>query len=516
MISINQFLFIISNYILGMFFTPILFNELPNRMKCMIFPFVGVGILGLCAGIIYVSGFRMSKVSLLLTILLIWLVVGQITQKGRYLEKVRGSVFSIGKIIFTRENACIFFLFVLFTLFFLALGIGRAMPDSTQFEGVGRLLAQGGNINNPVRELPFLLSGRLLIVGAMHAVNRVFGGYSLYALNPIISYWFLLFLSVFLSRMITFPSKAIKIAILLFFIVCLGLNKNYLNASFFIHSNAFAMVYYGLAIIGLYIYAISRERMWIYFGSFMLGVAALTRVDMLIFSLIYFATFAKIIDDDIALWRNAWLIFLVISMPWRFITLPYIPGHYWYTGSYSILFLLLCNMAFGIISTCLLHIKKNIHWIPKAGLVVSVVLLLFLIIFMPSKFHLGWKLFLGHILFGKAWLATAISLIILVPVSIIMVKKRIDINFDILVIPIIFYLFALFFLVAFYGYEKEDHSAMRMMYHIFPVVVFSLFTGLIDMLNKYHTSSSLPLRSHAFSGCRDSFPDEKENRTLPA
>ena len=490
----NQFLFIISIYILGMLFTPVLFKDFTDRMKFLIFPFVGVGLWGLSAGIIYVSGFRMSKVSFLLTILLIWLVVGQITQKGRYLEKVRESVFSICKTTFTKENAGIFFLFTLFALFFLTLGIGRVSPDSTQFEGVGRLLAQGGNISNPVRELPFLLSGRLLIVGAMHAVNRVFGCYSLYALNPIISYWFLLFLCVFLSRMIAFPSKAIKIAILLFFIVCLGLNKNYLNASFFIHSNAFAMVYYGLAIIGLYIYAVSRKKTWIYLGSFMLGIAVLTRVDMLIFSLIYFATFAKIIDDDVALWRNAWLIFLVISMPWRLITLPYIPGNYWYAGSYSILFLVLCNIAFGIISACLLNIKKRIDWIPKAGLIVSVIIVLFLIIFMPSKFHLGWKLFLGHILFGKTWLATAISAIILIPVSIFMVRKKIDMNFDILVIPIIFYLFALFFLVAFYGYEEENHSAWRMIYHIFPVVVFSLFTGLIDMLNKYYSTAgqSLP------------------------
>ena len=454
MINTNQFLFIISNYILGMLFTPILFNKLPNRMKCLIFPFVGVGVWGLSAGFIYMCGFTMTKLSLLLMILLIWLVVGQITQKGRYLEKVRESVFSIGKAIGTKENACIFLLFALFVLFFLTSGIGRVSPDSTQFEGVGRLLAQGGSINNSVRGLPFLLSGRLLIVGAMHAVNRVFGGYSLYALNPIISYWFLLFICVFLSQMITFPSKAIKMAILFCFVVCLGFNKNYLNASFFIHSNAFAMVYYGLAIIGLYIYAISRERTWIYFGSFMLGIATLTRVDMLIFSLIYFTIFAKIIDDDVALWRNAWLIFLVISMPWRLITLPYIPAKAWYVGSYTILFLVLCNITFGIISACLLYIKKSIHWIPKTGLIISVITVLFLIIFMPSKFHLGWKLFLGHILFGKLWLTTAISVIMLIPVSIIMVKKRIDMNFDILVIPIIFYLFTLFFIVAFYGYEE--------------------------------------------------------------
>lgn len=240
----------------------------------------------------------------------------------------------------------------------------------------------------------------------------------------------------------------------------------------------------------------------------MLGIAALTRVDMLIFSLIYFTIFAKIIDDDVSLWRNAWLIFLVISLPWRHITLPYIPGQDWYLGSHTILFLVLCNIAFGIISTYLLYIKKSVHWIPKTGLVVSIILLLFLIVFMPSKFHLGWKLFLGHILFGKAWITTAISLIILLAVSIIMVKKRIDKNLDILVIPVILYLFSLFFLVSFLGYEKEDHSAMRMMYHIFPVIVFSLFTGLIDMLNKYHPSCSLRLRSPASSGCRDSLPDE--------
>ena len=503
MISANQFLFIISIYIVGMLFTPILFNNLSNRIMCLISPFVGVGVWGLSAGVIYVSGLKVTMLSLLLTILIVWLIVGQITQKGRFLEKIRASVFSIGKETFTKENAGIFVLFALLTLFFLTLGIRRVYPDSTQFEGVGRLLAQGGNIKDAVRELPFLLSGRFLIVGAMHGINRIFGGYSLYALNPVISYWFLLFLCVSLFRMISFPSKAIKIAILLCFIVSLGFNKNYLNASFFIHNNAFAMVYYGLSVISLYLYAISRERMWIYFGSFMLGIAALTRVDMLIFSIIYFTTFAKIIDDDVNLWRNAWLIFLVISVPWRLITLPYIPGKYWYIGSHTILFLVLCNIAFGIISTYLLHLKKSIRWIPKTGLIFSLIILISLLIFLPSKSYLGWKLFLGHILFGKVWLATAVSVIILLPVSIFMVKKKIDMNFDILVIPIILYLFALFCVVALGGYEKEDHSAMRMMNHIFPIIVFSLFTGLIDVLNKYHLSFSLPALSAPYPDCRD-------------
>lgn len=483
MISANQFLFVISNYIVGILFTPILFNGFSTRMNCLIAPFVGVGVWGLSVGIVYMSGFKTTMPSLLLTIAVAWLGVSQIVAKGRYGEKVKGSALNVGKAIVSGDNAVLFSLFVLLALSFLALGIGRVSADSTQFEGVGRLLAQGGTIESPVRELPFLLSGRFLIVGAMHGINRLFGGYGLYALNPVIAYWFLLFLCVSLSRMITFSSKTVRVAILLGFVACLGFNKNYLNASFFIHNNAFAMMYYGLSLIGLYLYAVSRERMWVYFGSLMLGIAALTRVDMLIFSIIYFATFAKAIDDDTTLWRNAWLIFLAVSVPWRLMTLPYIPGRYWYAGSYTILLLALCNIAFGIISTCLLYLKKGIRWIPKTGLILSLVMLPALFVFLPSQFHLGWRLFLGHILFGKVWLATAVSVIILVPVSILMVKKRIDVNFDILVLPVVLYLFALFFLVSFLGYEEEDHSAMRMMYHIFPVIVFGLYAGVIGLLN---------------------------------
>lgn len=52
--------------------------------------------------------------------------------------------------------------------------------------------------------------------------------------------------------------------ILFCFVACLGFDKNYLNASFFIHSNAFAMVYYGLAIIGLYICYIQRKNVDIF------------------------------------------------------------------------------------------------------------------------------------------------------------------------------------------------------------------------------------------------------------
>ena len=73
-----------------------------------------------------------------------------------------------------------------------------------------------------------------------------------------------------------------------------------------------------------------------------------------------------------------------------------------------------------------------------------------------------------------------------------MVKKRIDVNFDILVLPVVLYLFALFFIVSFLGYEQEDHSAMRMMYHIFPVIVFGLYAGVIGVLNTLLSGHRVP------------------------
>ena len=329
-------------------------------------------------------------------------------------------------------------------------------------------------------ELVFIINGRLLIVGAMHAVNRLFGGYNLYALNPTICYWFVLFVVFLLADLFYVSSRKVKISILILFAVTLGMNKTFLNASFFIHSNAFALVYFCSAIISLYMYSKTGAKSWIYFGSFMLGIATLVRTDMLIFSLIYYALLAKVINNDFVLWRNSWIIFFVISLPWRIATFPLISGANWYVGANQILFLLLCNIVFAVVTNILLYTGKSISWIPKAGLISCAVFFMALTTISPSKFYLGWKMFVVYILFGDVWLAAAISVMIIIAVTFII--REIDEDYGIFTMSIVFYLFLLFFVVAFAGYENEDHSAIRMMHHIFPVIVLSLFVGLFNIL----------------------------------
>jgi len=42
----------------------------------------------------------------------------------------------------------------------------------------------------------------------------------------------------------------------------------------------------------------------------------------------------------------------------------------------------------------------------------------------------------------------------------------------------------LFLLVSFAGYEGKDHSADRMVFHIVPLFIFSLFFSLSIFINK--------------------------------
>jgi len=62
-------------------------------------------------------------------------------------------------------------------------------------------------------------------------------------------------------------------------------------------------------------------------------------------------------------------------------------------------------------------------------------------------------------------------------------------NYYILFAPIVLYLFLLFLLVAFSGYENVDHSARRMVLHIVPLFVYFLFIGLSETITNKPKSS---------------------------
>ena len=211
-----------------------------------------------------------------------------------------------------------------------------------------------------------------------------------------------------------------------------------------------------------------------------MGTATLIRIDMLIFSLVYFSIQAKTISEDYTLIRNSWLIFLIIALPWRFFTIHLIPTQTWYINSTQVLFLLSVNVIMGIFIIMLSKLKYSTYWVYKAAFASIFAIMIYFAIFDFSKIQLGWDLFVKSILFSENWVVYLIGAFVAIMVTPIIAK--LDKQYSILSLTLIYYFVILFLMVGVSGYEKEDHSAVRMLVHVAPLMILSLFIGISNLL----------------------------------
>ena len=476
-----QCAFLIFLYLIGLLYINVIFPHLSNNHRQLLSPFFGVGFSGIAVGLLLIVRIPLSLPVFFMCLLLILYLTRVLIKKlslytlswSQSFNKILSDVFSAP-----------FVLYAVVSCFFSLTAFADASPDSTQFEATGRYFAQGGLVHPSTPQMAFMLNGRLLIVGAMHAINRLFHGYSLYALNPTMCVWLLFFLAYTIFLLNKTVDKVTRIFLVFSFAITLGFYKHFFNGMFDIHSNQLAMIFFTLAIVSLYLFAVSVEKSWVYIGSLAIGFACLTRVDMLMCSLIFFFLLTFIHKTNYKTIIYAWSIFLVLLLPWRMFTLNYTPWGVWYVGPEKLYFLIGVNIALCLVSV-MIHKYNIMHFtlFKKSPFILGSIIILFLIFFIPEKIQLSWNLFIKYILLGHStWLFLVISL----AVSTISFYYLIchDNNYYILITPTVLYLFMLFLLVAFGGYENVDHSASRMVFHAVPLYIYSLFVGLITFYSK--------------------------------
>ena len=122
----------------------------------------------------------------------------------------------------------------------------------------------------------------------------------------------------------------------------------------------------------------------------------------------------------------------------------------------------------------------NIQWLYKAGYIFIFILFIIFYFIDHSIIHLGYNLFIKTILFSEIWFSFTFAVAVIIFATPIILKY--DKHFSIFSITITFYLALLFLVVGLSGYEKEDHSAIRMLVHIVPLVIMGLFVGLTKLL----------------------------------
>ena len=489
-----QWAFLIFLYLIGLLYINVLFPNLSNNHRQLLSPFFGVGFSGVVVGFLLIARIPLSLPYFFICLLLI-LIFAKILLKILYLHNLSwGQLFA-----HTSSNvlSISFVLYLVISCFFVLSGFADASPDSTQFEATGRYLAQGGLVNSSTPQMAFMLNGRLLIVGAMHAMTRLFGGYSLYALNPTMCVWLLLFLAYTIFILNRKVDNVTRILLLLFFVITLGFYKHFFNGMFAIHSNQLSMIFFTVSIVSLYFFTVTEEKSWVYIGSLTIGFACLTRVDMLLCSLIFFFLLTLIRKTDYNMMKYAWYIFFVSLLPWRAFTLYYTPLNTWYVNATQLYLLIGANIILCLLSTQLHRYNRTpVNLIRKSPFIVGPIIIFLLIFFIPEKVELSWNLFIKYILLGHStWLLLVISL--LMSASSFFYIVRSHKNYYVLFTPLVLYLFLLFLLVIFSAYEKEDHSANRMVFHTVPLFIYSLFIGLSYTIN--HESKS----SEHFSKSRD-------------
>ncbi len=480
---INQLLFIISSYIVGGIFSLLIFRSLKPIIRFGIAPLIGISFLSLSVGFLIMLKVPIDLMLIFSTLVFFWSIVFVIEGLGLMGNKSKAVLLTEIRLWLGKESISLFIVFSIIAFIFIKLGVSTTGSDSTQFEGIGRFFANGGTVKNDPPMLQFLLNGRLLVIGAMHCLNRLFGAYSLYALNPTLVIWFLGLITLFLYNEISsFPKIKKLLLICLSVFLTIGY-KNFYFQIFSIHSNAFAMVYYSFAIICIYKFVKSSEPAWVVLGSFMMGTATLVRVDMLVFSLIFFVILSDQIFDNKSLLLKSWLVFYIVALPWRLFTISFTVWGDWYVSLEQILLLIITH--FGLTAVTLLPQKRfslinsNLSYLCMTA---AFILILSLTIVYPHGLTLGWDIFIKYRLLGQKWLFLTISILLMI-ISLPYVKKF-DEGIIILFYSVVLYILLLFILVAFYGYEDKDHSAGRIVDHIVPLCLFWNFLSFSQIFNR--------------------------------
>ena len=476
-----QWVFLIFIYLLGSLYINTLFPYL-SRMDCQLLsPFFGVGFSSLAVGFLLILSIPLSLLRLFILLIIIIYITRLTFKKTSYYVLPWSKILSG---ILSNVFSFTFVLYALISGLAVIVAFGYASPDSTQFEGAGRYLAQGGLAQKTTTQIAFMLNGRLLIVGAMHAINRLFNGYSLYALNPTLSIWFIIFLAFKYFYLLRNMEKFTRIILVLFFVITLALYKHVFNGMFHIHSSQLAMIFFTISIISLYLFSIGEEKIWIYIGSLAISFACLTRVDMLLCSLIFFFLLILISRTNLQTMKYSWCIFFMTLLPWRVFTYYYTPWSKWYVSGEQLSLLIGANILLCGLTFVLLKYNRAYMQVYRISpFILGPIIILIAGLLSPDKIQLGFNLFILYILLGHgSWLLFTISFIFSV-ISFIYVYRE-DMNYYILFTPITFYLLLLFLLVSFAGYEGKDHSADRMVFHIVPLFIFSLFFSLSIFINK--------------------------------
>ena len=391
---INQLYFILSIYVVGFTFSSLLFSGIKIHIRHFTIPLIGIAFYSFAVGFLYSFNINVTIIAIYLVLFVLWSSILFIKNIKYQKNNFKTVCTTIIKNHLTKNALGIFSIYLLLSTIFIFLGSPNVSPDSTQYEGVGRFLAQGGTITDRVPELAFLINGRFLVVGAMHCINRLFGSYNLYALYPLLTAWCLGFLGILFYSLNKELPKNYKLFLSIIFILTLGLYKNYVYHGIRISSNGLTMMYFSLSILCLYIYTHKENISWVYFGSFLLGVASLVRIDMLIFSSIYFLVQSKIIKNNYLATRNSCIIFLSIALPWRLFTLHLIPSHTWYINQNQVILILFVNVALALFMIISTKLKFSIQWLYKAGYIFFPSLMIIFFIIDSSIIQLGWNLFI--------------------------------------------------------------------------------------------------------------------------
>ena len=478
---LNQFLFLISVYVVGLTFSIFHFKELGHIVRGCINPFLGIIILSISVGFLIIYNFPINLISVFLVIFILWFVLNikNVMQNFRSNEKIY--LLGSKSYLISKELITLFILYTVIGTFFILLKTSIAGSDSTQFEGVGRFFANGGKVIDKPPFLAFLLNGRLLVIGAMHALNRLFGSYNLYALNPTIVIWFLCFITLLFYDFLCDLQKLPKIILSGMFFLSLVFSKNFFLQIFYIHSNGFAMIYYSLAIISLYAFTKSGKNSWLRLGSFFIGAATLIRIDMLIFSLLYFVLLTKLVKDDASELKRSWTIFFLVSFPWRLFTLSYTSFDVFYVNATHILLLLFAHILLA--SFTIIYQKRIGNIYTNLPLLCMVSLLIFISlysIFHPESLQLTWEIFVKYRLLGQDWIFLFITMVLMLSITPIMNKK--DPDLKIISYSIWIYILLLFLMVTIYGYSENDHSAGRILNQLVSLSIFWVYISFSRVL----------------------------------
>ena len=479
----NQFLFILSIFVLGLCFSELLFPELKSIIRYYVSPFVGIGFMSLAVGLLIVIGSPVTLQKVGIILIGYWLMIYFSLRHSQCIPTMRRGLFMKSLNQYININFIgVFISYFLIVIIFVLIGKSSTVSDSTQFEGIGRFLANGGTIDDQPPLLSFLLNGRLLVVGAMHCLNRLFGSYSLYALYPTFHIWFLGFIILSYSSLRRHLSSNNKIPLLLLLVFIMFSNKSFNYQIYHVHSNGLAMIFCSISIMSLYLFKKSKNKSWLIFGSFILGISTLIRIDNLIFSIIFFSIAFKIIYYDRRLITTMWVIFLIISLPWWLFTLSYTPLKYWHVNAYQIIILIAANVVFAIVSVFIpKYYEKKLSNFPFLFMIGTISFVVVMLYQYPQNVEYAFRYFLFQNLLSQNWIFLTFTILLMT----IFLPYVAQIDNDIVILPysILLYISQTFLIVLFSSIIGQSHVASRNLYHIVPLYIFWVFLSFSTVID---------------------------------